>query len=183
MKKIVAFLGSPRKNKSTGRLAERVIRGAEDAGAEVSIYDLNHEGLRGCQGCFYCRKNDGCATKDYLQPAYDEIKEADAIIFTSPIYFYQIAGQAKLWLDRMYPLIGSDMKPRHPGKKALTIFAHGVADKDEYIYVINNLHKIFKGFGWEISDSLLCAGTTKNPDLPDDAMLDEAYAAGKRLVE
>lgn len=41
------------------------------------------------QDCFYCRTHDGCALKDYLQPMYEAIKEADAIVFSSPIYYYQ----------------------------------------------------------------------------------------------
>jgi multimeric flavodoxin WrbA len=47
---------------------------------------------------------------------YEEIKDADSIIFGSPIYFHQITGQARIWLDGMVPMV-ADFKPRYPGKK------------------------------------------------------------------
>lgn len=68
MKKVVAFLGSPRPNGYTAKLVERVLEGAKAAGAEVVTYSLNDEGIKGCQGCFYCRNHADCATKDKLYP-------------------------------------------------------------------------------------------------------------------
>ena len=85
MKKIVVFNGSPRKKGFTSQLMGEVIRGAQ-----IKVFNLDDEGVKGCQGCFYCRKNAGCARKDALQPMYEEIKNADGVIFGSPIYFYQI---------------------------------------------------------------------------------------------
>ena len=75
MKKVAVFYGSPRKNGVSNKLAEQVGKGAKDAGAEVVFYDLNQEGVRGCQSCFFCRGNDMCAVKDPLTPMYDDIKE------------------------------------------------------------------------------------------------------------
>lgn len=66
MSKVIAFLGSPRKTGYTTQLVERVLEGAKSVGAEVIIYRLNDEGVKGCQGCFYCRTHEGCATKDKL---------------------------------------------------------------------------------------------------------------------
>lgn len=49
MSKIVAFLGSPRKNGYTAKLINRILDGAKSEGAEVIVYDLNAEGIKGCQ--------------------------------------------------------------------------------------------------------------------------------------
>lgn len=40
MKKVVAFIGSPRKNGNTATLVKEVMRGAQDAGADTTIFDL-----------------------------------------------------------------------------------------------------------------------------------------------
>jgi multimeric flavodoxin WrbA len=39
---------------------------------------------------------------------YEAINEADAIVFGSPIYYYQITGQARVWLDRTFPMLGNN---------------------------------------------------------------------------
>lgn len=94
MKKVVAFLGSPRPNGYTAKLVERVLEGAKAAGAEVVTYSLNDEGIKGCQGCFYCRNHPDCATKDKLYPMYEDIKSACGIVGGFPIYFGTVSGQA-----------------------------------------------------------------------------------------
>lgn len=59
---------------------------------------------------------------------YIRINEADAIVFGSPIYYYQITGKARIWLDRTFPMLGDNFTPRHPGKKLITIFVQGSPD-------------------------------------------------------
>ncbi|MDR3231070.1 MAG: flavodoxin family protein [Synergistaceae bacterium] len=86
MKTILVFSGSPGENGHTARLIDEAVKGARSAGAEVRLYDLNSEGIRGRQGCFYCRSHEGRLTKDYLQPMYGHLKLADDIVFSSPIY-------------------------------------------------------------------------------------------------
>ena len=183
MSKVVIFKGSPRKNGYTAKLLEQVAKGAESKGAEVIEFDLNDSGIRGCQGCFYCRTHDGCATKDYLQPMYEAIIEADAIVFGSPIYYYQITGQAKVWLERTFPMLGDNFAPRHPGKKLITIFAQGNSDPKIGAEGIKFVNDILESYGWKLEDSIHYCGTSSNPDL---AMFDElslrAFKDGENLV-
>ncbi|MBC2578883.1 flavodoxin family protein [Clostridium sp. DJ247] len=195
MSKIIVFSGSPRKNGYTSKLIAQVISGAKSKGAEVKIYDLNADDIKGCKGCFYCRNHEGCATKDYLYTMYDDIKNADGIIFGSPIYFFQITGQAKIWLDRMYPMIDipeevkpqlpgeePEFKPRFPGKKIVTVYTQGNPDKDMFKSSIEETNRFFSIFGWNLVNSLLCYGTI-NPNFAiSESLLDEAYKAGEDLV-
>jgi multimeric flavodoxin WrbA len=182
MKKIVVFAGSPRENGTTARLIDEAVKGARSVGAEVKIYDLNADGIKGCQGCFYCKSHEGCATKDYLQPMYEDIKQSDAIVFSSPIYFYDVTGQVKTWIDRLFPVLGPDFKPRYPGKKILALYSQGNPDASLYQGVARKVQDIFSGFGWTVTESVLCFGTTDSGDaaLTDD-LLKRAFAAGKTL--
>ncbi|MDR1977249.1 MAG: flavodoxin family protein [Synergistaceae bacterium] len=183
MKKIVVFAGSPRENGTTARLIDEVIKGARSVGVEAKIYDLNADGVKGCQGCFYCKSHEGCATKDYLQPMYEDIKHADGIVFSSPIYFYDITGQAKIWVDRLFPVLAPDFKPRYPDKKVLALYSQGNEDASSYQKIIQKMQGIFSGFGWTVTESILCFGTTVSGDaaLTDD-LLERAFAAGAALV-
>jgi len=181
MGKVVAFFGSPRKNGNTAKLVQQAIDGAKAAGAEVISYHLNDKDIRGCQGCGHCRSNEGCVTKDALSPMYEEIKQATGIIAGFPIYFGNISGQAKLWVDRMYPMIGGDFSPRYPGKKAVAVYSQANADKDMFKGAIEANDTLFKRFGWELADSILSYGSAQ-PDysIPQE-LLDRAFEAGKRL--
>lgn len=159
MSKVVIFNASPRKNGYTAKLLEQVGKGAKSRGAEVIEFDLNDSGIRGCQGCYYCRTHDGCAIKDYLQPMYEAINEADAIVFGSPIYYYQITGQAKVWLDRTFPMVGDNFAPRHSGKKLITIFAQGSSNPEMAADGIKAVNNILAAYGWKLEDSIHCCGT------------------------
>lgn len=183
MSKIVVFNGSPREHGITKKLMNEVIRGAESKGAETVYYDLNVPGIRPCQGCFYCRGNEGCSEKnDVLAPMYEDIKSADAIILGAPVYFYQISGQAKVWLDRMWPVVGVENAPRYPGKKFVSIFAQGNPDPNRHSNVMDETNLILKMFGWDMIDSITLSGTIA-PDysVPEEQMT-QAYEDGKKLV-
>lgn len=165
MSKVVIFYGSPRKNGYTSKLLRQVAEGAKSKGAEVMEFDLNDPGIRGCQGCFYCRSHEGCATKDYLQPMYAAIKEADAIVFGSPIYYYQITGQARIWLDRTFPMVGDQFAPRHAGKKAVAIFAQGNENPEVGAGAVKFIKEVFETtYGWKIEDTIQFCGTTHQID-------------------
>lgn len=182
MKKIVIFTGSPRKNGYSAQLLNKVIEGAKASGADVVTYDLNNKEILGCQSCFYCRANEGCATKDALQPMYQDIKEADGIVATFPIYFYNISGQAKIWIDRLYPMVAPDFSARYPGKKVITIYAQGNGDVSAFQAAIDGTNNIFKLFGWDITKTFVLCGTSNPENKIEESLLEEAHEAGKNLV-
>lgn len=182
MSKIVVFTGSPRKDGFSAQLLSKVIEGAKASGAEVVTCDLNDKEVRGCQSCFYCRSNDGCATQDALQPMYQDIKEADGIVATFPIYFYNISGQAKTWIDRLYPMMAPDFSARYPGKKMITIYSQGNGDPAAFQATIGLTNNTFKMFGWELLKAFIIADTSNPEKKLDESLLEEACEAGKQLV-
>lgn len=182
MVKITMFNGSPRVNGCSSRLLEQVKLGAESKGAVVSTFQLNAPGIRGCQGCLYCRKHDGCATKDVFWPVYKEIKEADAVVLAAPIYCGQISGQAKIWLDRMFPMLGEGMIPRYPGKKFVTIYSQGKKDETRYMKEIEGVNDILRYCGWDMTASILSSGSNAEAFSHTEDILGAAYEAGERLA-
>lgn len=104
--KIIAVNGSPRKKWNTATLLEKALEGASSQGAQrelVHLYDLNY---KGCISCFACKTKDGksygeCAVKDDLTPLFQRIKEADAVIFGSPIYLGSMTGEMQSFLERL----------------------------------------------------------------------------------
>ncbi len=182
MKKIVVFLGSPRKNGYSARLAEQVIAGAKSKGADVMVCDLNEDGIKGCQGCNYCKTHTECVQTDKMSPALEALRTADGVVATFPIYWMDISGQAKLFLDRLYSFTAKDFSAKHPGKKFVTIFSQGSGKEDAYKHVADTHNGYFKMFGWQQVDSILGWGSNFGVELTQE-QLDRAYEAGCKLAE
>ena len=146
-------------------------------------FDLNDPGIRGCQGCLYCRTHDGCQVQDYLQPMYEALKEADAVVFGSPIYYYQVTGQACIWLNRTFPMVGDGYKPRYPGKKAVMVFAQANPNPEIGAKAVKYIENILKStYGWKIEDSLHCCGTSKIDLAAFEELSTRAFIDGENLI-
>ncbi len=124
--KVLGFNGSPRKNANTQTLIEAVLEAASRKGAETRLINLNELNIKGCQGCDACKKKIGaCVQKDDLSPLLQEMKEAQAIILGTPVYWYHVSGQFKSFVDRLYCFYGEDVDPA-TGEKSLQVwFPHG----------------------------------------------------------
>jgi multimeric flavodoxin WrbA len=98
--KVLGIYGSPRKGGNTDQLLDKVLEGAQSAGAEVKrVYtrDLN---LCGCIECGGCEKTGECVVQDDMQKVYPLLDWAEVIFLASPIFFYGVTAQAKALIDR-----------------------------------------------------------------------------------
>ena len=105
MKKIMIIDGGPRKNMNTAVMLEKFAEGAREAGAEVKIVRLYGIDYKGCMSCLACKIKDRasnvCKFKDALTPVLDEIAQADGLVLGSPIYFGDVTGQMRTFLERL----------------------------------------------------------------------------------
>ena len=105
--KVMAFNGSPRKkNWNTVTLLENALEGAKSAGAETELVQLYDLTFSGCISCFSCkelrRKEDGvCAVQDELTPVLDRVKEADALIIGTPVYYGAESASTRAFMERL----------------------------------------------------------------------------------
>lgn len=102
MYKILAVIGSPRKNGNTDILVDNVLAGVDKNNFETEKVYLGDLNFRGCIGCEGCSKTNKCVIKDDMQVVYDKIDKADAIVLGSPTYFYNVSSLTKMFLDRLY---------------------------------------------------------------------------------
>lgn len=104
-KKIVAVNASPRTTWNTAQLVREAARGAEDAGAEIEVFDLcKLEPFTGCRSCFACmteKSYDSCAVRDGLSELLGKLREADGIILGSPNYFGRPTASFRALYERL----------------------------------------------------------------------------------
>lgn len=98
--KMLVVLGSPRKNGNSETLARKVAEGVEEGAGTVEYIRLNELNIRPCQGCGGCEKTGNCVLKDDLTPLFKEVDEADRLMLVSPVYFYGLSAQCKIFGDR-----------------------------------------------------------------------------------
>lgn len=181
--KAIGIVGSPRKNGNVDRLVQAVLDGAEEAGYQTTKYNLNKMNYSGCQACNYCKSHENCKLDDELSPLLEDIKEADAVVFGSPIYFYLFTGQFKLMEDRMYSFIEPGFNSRlAPGKKAVIVTSQGNPDLAAFEKASSEFAGILKLLGFEVAE-IIRMGNGGAPDavLERKDLLDEAKAAGLAL--
>jgi multimeric flavodoxin WrbA len=100
--KILAINASPRTIRSnTRRLAQFVLEGAETAGAETEMIDLCDLRVTPCTACEGCSFNGICVFEDDVPLIVERMKEADGIVFASPVYIDNVSGQMKVFFDRL----------------------------------------------------------------------------------
>lgn len=107
-KKIVIVSSSLRYGSNSEILAKEVERGAKEQGNEVTFISLKDKSLSFCHGCLACQKTGHCVIKDDMAGLLPLIAKADAIVFATPIYYYEMSGQLKTFLDRCNPLYDTD---------------------------------------------------------------------------
>ena len=110
--KIIAIVGSRRKNGNTAALVDKVLEPFIKEGAEIEIIYPGELNFSGCSGCEGCSKTGLCVVKDDMQPLYKKIEEADAIIAGSPTYFYNMTSDLKKFIDRCYCFFSFDKNDR-----------------------------------------------------------------------
>jgi multimeric flavodoxin WrbA len=143
--KVMAFNGSPRKNWNTATLLNKALEGAASQGAEtelIHLYDLDY---KGCISCFACKTIGGrsygrCAVKDDLSDVFSRIEQADAIILGSPIYFGDVSGEMKSFMERLlFPYLTYTDPPG-------SLFPRKI--RTGFFYAMNVTEEIMKEWGY-----------------------------------
>jgi multimeric flavodoxin WrbA len=98
--KVLGIYGSPRKGGNSDILLDEALKGAESAGAQVSVVRCREMDFSGCIECGGCDGTGECVVEDDMQKVYPKLLEADAIFIASPIFFYGVTWQAKALIDR-----------------------------------------------------------------------------------
>ena len=110
MKKVLIISSSLRGGSNSEVLAHEAEKGAMDAGHEVEFLSLKGKNIKFCIGCLVCQKTYKCVQDDDMANIRGKVQNADALIFAMPIYYYELSGHLKTFLDRCNPLFPQQNK-------------------------------------------------------------------------
>ncbi len=182
--KVLILLGSPRRAGNTAALAARIAEGAEEAGAQVESIRLNALKISPCQACDGCRRKEkGCVVDDDMQGLYTKIKEADALVYASPVYWFSMSAQMKAFMDRCYAF-GVNKYNDLRGKKTAVAMSFGDRDAFESgcVNALRAFQDSFRYTGTNLVGMVYGSADGAGEIKADTDLMDRAKALGRSLV-
>jgi multimeric flavodoxin WrbA len=144
--KVLAINGSPRKTWNTATLLKKALKGAASRGADTELIHLYDLKFTGCTSCFACKFRGGksygkCAVKDGLRPILKKVEAADAMILGSPIYFGDVSGEMRSFLERLlFPYFTYTDPPQSLFPKKIPT---------AFIYTMNISEELMREWGYQ----------------------------------
>ncbi len=103
--KVLLLNGSPHEKGCVFTALSEVARTLAECEIESEFFWIGNQPVSGCVACGYCRQegNDGCAFKGAIYTALvEKVKECDALIVGSPVYYAGPNGTLCALLDRLF---------------------------------------------------------------------------------
>jgi len=136
--KIVAVVGSYRKDGAIDQAVEAVLEGARGKGAQTHTIYLTDRHIEFCTNCRQCTQAQGtervkCVQQDDLESILTEIEAADAVVIASPVNYWNATALFRRFLERLlgniyWPWGQNSPRPRskRQPRKALLVASAGM---------------------------------------------------------
>ncbi|MCM1246313.1 MAG: flavodoxin family protein [Roseburia sp.] len=180
-KKIVILNGSPRKNGNTSALVKEFAKGAESAGNAVTEFFLDEMDIHGCKGCFggHSSKACPCVQNDDMAQIYPVVRECDVVVLATPLYYWNMSGQLRTAVDRLFALEEGDGNLLRGNDRAcvLLMAAAGQGFED----VLPYYEHLMEHLQWKDLGHVLAGGNRNEGDVKGKSELKQAYDLGKSI--
>ena len=187
--KVIMLHGGARKKGNTATVAGWVEDELKALGHEVESVNLIDKNIKGCLACAKCKDNPnevGCVLKDDAVGILEKMVSSELVVFTSPLYFWGLAGPLKTLVDRTNSLYINYHLPDHSSlvegqKRALLVTGGGpYEDNAEPVFIafdrLQGPHKTVKA-------GELYIGRCSTPDKLDTSAKEQAVSFAREIVK
>ncbi len=183
MKRILGIVGSPRIDGNTHILVQRILDGAEEAGAHVDLMLLKGLTIRECDGCHACWKGKNCCKNDDMTEVYPRLADSDVLVFGTPVYWYGPTALMKAFLDRFVYFNTPENRRRIAGHGAVLAIPFEETNPDTAALTVAMFEKSFEYLQMPLLGKVLAPGVGERGEMLSKAdILSEAHQLGKRLA-
>lgn len=181
---VLIFLGSPREDGNSTRLAFAFADAASRNGHAVQSVRLSALDFAPCDGCGDCWPTAvrPCVLRDDLEAVYPLLRKADVLVFATPLHFYTWSTPLKKLTDRLYCL--SPQFKRNLKGKISVLLAAAADDRPAAFAGLKATYRLVADYmGWKRLGEVL-VGDLDAPDAVSRAgrALARADALGTRLA-
>ena len=180
-KNIVILNGSPRKNGNTSALVQAFTEGAQSAGHTVTDFFLDKMDIHGCKGCFggHSSRECPCVQRDDMAQIYPAVKDSDVVVLATPLYYWNMSGQIRTAVDRLFALEEGDgnLLRGHNRASALLMAAEGRGFEDVLLYY----NHLMGHLNWKNLGHVLAGGNGDVGDIEGKPELQQAYNLGSSI--
>ncbi len=181
-KNILMINGSTREGGNTDRILTGMIKGIKDR--EVMQAVLRDMEIGNCIGCAKCRDESACSQNDDMTGLRRSIEKSDILIFASPVYWCEITGLMKTFIDRLYFYHHTNNAHLVSGKKGLVVSPLGETNVFyETEILVSFYNRLFYSLGIELIDMQFYPGLMEKDDLKKyPEMFAKAKNSGESLL-
>lgn len=164
--KVLLINGSPKRQGNTFIALSEVASALEANGVETEIVSIGTKAVQGCIACNKCNELGRCIFQDELyNTVREKMKEADGLIFGSPVYYAGPNGSLCALLDRLF-YSASEFFEYKPGA-AIAVCRRGGAsaalDRLNKYFTIQNMPVVPSQY-WNIVHGLLPGEIQQDPE-------------------
>lgn len=187
--KVIAFLGSPRKDGNSEILLNETIRGIKENGHEVILFRPSDMDIAPCLNCGGCDTTGLCVIEDDMEKIYEAIRHGDRFIIASPIFFFGLPAQIKAPIDRCQTfycekyLLKKSIPSGPHGRKGLLVLVGGMEREIGYKCGAATAAAFFRTISVPEHQTVKFPGVDAAGEIyKHPAALKEVYEAGLKLV-
>ena len=145
--KVIGFsAGSVGSEGNVDRMVKAIL---DESGHDAEFAKLTDLNFSGCKGCVQlCARPQVCKLEDDAQPYYEKVKEADAVVIGTPVYFDTITSTVWAFIERFfgYRHVGIPIA----GKPFVTVVGgHRSTDS-----AVEELHRLLGKFKVNVIDTI-----------------------------
>ncbi|MFW6123589.1 MAG: flavodoxin family protein [Acidobacteriota bacterium] len=188
--KLLGINGSPRKGGNSDILLDKSLEAARESEWKTEKIILNLMDIRPPQEKEYYEVNsEGLSPlQDDMQIIYKKIKECDAVIIASPIFFGSLTAQTKIMIDRFQcvwvskNLLNKDIFNR---KKSGGFICTAASDRKDFFQNAKSIiRNLFQVIGVQYKAELFCPGLEKKGEVKSHPeFLKKAYELGEKTIQ
>lgn len=184
-REVVIVIGSPRQKGNSAALALKAAEGVRRAGGEPQVYRLADMDIRPCRACDTCqrKKNWSCVINDDMRLLYPALRKARGLVIASPVYWFTVTAQTKMFMDRLYAFSG----PRGhglKGKKVGVLLVYGDADpfSSGGVNALRMFQDAFRYIGAVVAGMVYGSANAPGEIAENKALMREAVELGRKVA-
>lgn len=176
-------MGSPRRQGNTEILVNKILEGAQAAGAETQMVYLSELQIHECDGCHACWKGKPCNKRDDMNDLFPLMEKSDVFVFGTPVYWFGPTALMKAFMDRWVYFNCPENRAKIRGKSAIL----AVPFEDDTIatggLIVSMFARSLEYLEMNLFGSVLVPGVGERGEiLAKVEKLNEGYELGRKIV-